>query len=124
MIQLKLALAALIPLACPRPLVAPQDEAAIERYSDLGQSALAAGRYAEAEKAFEQLRYLEPNIPEVHANLGLIYFQQRKFEQAVPALRQALKLKPSLTKSDNLLAMSLSEIGHYSEAVSGLEKCL
>jgi Tfp pilus assembly protein PilF len=35
-----------------------------------------------------------------------------------------LKLKPALTKTDNLLAMSLSELGRYSEAVPGLEKCL
>jgi len=95
-----------------------------ERIAEVGQSALAAGKYAEAEKAFEQLRKLEPNIAEVYANLGLIYFQQRKFEEAVPTLRQALKLKPTLAKSDNLLAMSLSEIGRYNEAVAGLDKCL
>lgn len=101
-----------------------QDNDSAERIAEVGQSALAAGKYSEAEKAFEQLRKLEPNIAEVHANLGLIYFQERKFEEAVPTLRQALKLKPTLVKSDNLLAMSLSEIGHYSEAVPGLDKCL
>jgi len=103
---------------------AAQDSDEIERYAEQGQSALAAERYADAERAFEKLRQLEPGMAEVHANLGLIYFEERKFEQAVPALRQALKLKPSLTKSDNLLAMSLSEIGRYSEAAPGLEKCL
>ena len=101
-----------------------QSNDSVEHYAEEGQSALAAGRYADAEKAFEKLRQLEPTMAEVHANLGLIYFQERKFEQAIPALRQALKLKPGLTKSDNLLAMSLSEIGHYSEAAPGLDKCL
>lgn len=101
-----------------------QQSDSAERLADVGQEALAAGKYAEAEKAFEQLRKLEPGIAEVHANLGLIYFQERKFEEAVPTLRQALRLKPTLTKSENLLAMSLSEIGHYSEAVPGLDKCL
>jgi tetratricopeptide (TPR) repeat protein len=96
----------------------------VERYAEEGQTALAAGRYTEAEKAFEKLRQLEPGMAEVHANLGLIYFEERKFEEAIPALRRALKLKPTLGKSDNLLAMSLSEIGHYDEAVPGLEKCL
>jgi len=101
-----------------------QSNDSVEHYAEEGQSALAAGRYADAEKAFEKLRQLEPTMAEVHANLGLIYFQERKFEQAVATLRQALKLKPGLDKTDNLLAMSLSEIGHYSEAVPGLEKCL
>lgn len=100
-----------------------QDNDSVERYANEGQAALAAGRYQEAEKAFEKLKQLEPGIAEVHANLGLIYFEERKFQEAVPALRQALKLKPSLTKTDNLLAMSLSELGHYAEALPGLEKC-
>jgi tetratricopeptide (TPR) repeat protein len=115
--------ALLVALVFP-PLAAFGQDTSVERYAEEGESALAAGRYADAEKVFEKLRELEPGMAEVHANLGLIYFQERKFEQAVPTLRQALKLKPTLTKSDNLLAMSLSEIGHYSEAVPGLEKCL
>ena len=104
--------------------VLPQapDTSVVERYSDEAQRALADGRYPEAEAAFEKLRALEPQVAEIHANLGLIYFEERKFEQAVAALRQALKLKPNLAKTDSLLAMSLSELGHYSEALPGLEK--
>src|SRR5439155_23955009 len=51
-----------------------------------------------------------------------IYFQERKFDKAVPALRQAIKLNPRLVKSATLLAISLSELGRYSEALPGLEK--
>jgi tetratricopeptide (TPR) repeat protein len=94
----------------------------IGQYSDEGRRALAEGRYSDAEIAFEKLRQLEPNVAEVHANLGAIYFQERKFQQAVPALRQALKLKPGLARSQTLLALSLSETGHYEEAAAGLEK--
>ena len=115
---------ALLLACCCLPLAANAQQDDAEPVAEAGQSALAAGKYAEAEKAFEQLRKLEPTVAEVHANLGLIYFQERKFEQAVPALRQALKLKPTLAKSDNLLSMSLSEIGRYNEAVPGLDKCL
>jgi tetratricopeptide (TPR) repeat protein len=103
--------------------VAAQSSDDVERYAEQGQRALAQEHYAEAEKAFEKLRELQPAVAEIHANLGLIYFQERRFDQAILALRQALKLKPNLAKSDNLLAMSLSELGRYSEAVPGLEKC-
>jgi tetratricopeptide (TPR) repeat protein len=99
-----------------------QSADAVEKYSEQGQRALAQGNYAEAESAFEKLRELEPGVAEIHANLGLIYFQEKKFEQAVPALRQALKLKPTLPKTGTLLAMALSELGRYSEALPGLEK--
>jgi tetratricopeptide (TPR) repeat protein len=108
-----------ISLSFLAPAVIGQDST-VQRYSDAGQSALAAGYYVGAERAYEKLRDLEPGIAEVHANLGLIYFEGKKFDQAVPALRQALRLKPSLVKSESLLAMSLSELGRYSEA--GLEK--
>jgi Flp pilus assembly protein TadD len=92
-------------LAFPLSMAVGQDS--VERYAEEGQTALAAGRYADAEKAFEKLRQLEPGTAEIHANLGLIYFEEHKFEQAVPALREALKIKPALSKSDSLLAMSL-----------------
>jgi tetratricopeptide (TPR) repeat protein len=95
---------------------------AVERYSEQAQRALAEGHYPAAEQAFEKLRDLEPGVAEVHANLGLIYFQEGKFEQAVPALRQALTLKPGLAKTESVLAMSLSELGHYKDALPGLEK--
>jgi hypothetical protein len=40
-----------------------------EKYAE-GQTALAAGRYEEAQRAYEKLRELEPRVAEVHANLG------------------------------------------------------
>jgi len=104
--------------------VAQSPDDAIQHYADQGQRALADGNYSEAERNFEKLRELQPGMAEVHANLGLIYFEERKFDQALPALRQALKLKPTLVKSESLLAMSLAEIGDYGQAAPGLEKCL
>jgi tetratricopeptide (TPR) repeat protein len=87
-----------------------------------GERALAGGRYAEAQQAYERLRILEPQRAEVHARLGLIYFQQGKFADAIPVLRRALALKPGLPNLDALLAMSLSEIGRHQEAVPALEQ--
>jgi tetratricopeptide (TPR) repeat protein len=101
---------------------AQASDAVLQRYYQEGEAALAAGRYADAEQAYEKLRQLSPETAEVHAKLGVIYFQEKKFAEAVPALRQALKLKPTLPNTDTLLAMSLSELGRYSEALPGLEK--
>ena len=96
--------------------------ASVEKYYEEGQRALARGQFQEAEKVFEKLRELSPGVAEVYANLGLIYFNEKKFQAAVPTLRQALKLKPSLTKTETLLAISLSELGHYREALPVLER--
>lgn len=92
------------------------------KYSSGGQEAMAAGKYAEAEADYVKLAALAPSIAEVHATLGVIYFQQGKFERAVTELRRALALKPNIPKADGLLAMSLSELGRYREALPGLEK--
>jgi tetratricopeptide (TPR) repeat protein len=96
--------------------------AALQQYAAEGERALAAGRYAEAQKAYETLRQLSPSTAEVHARLGLIYFQEGKFTDAVPALREAIRLKPGLPKVSALLGMSLSELGRYDEALPEVTK--
>ncbi len=110
-------------LALASPVLAqPTGTPAIERYAEQGQKALAEGRWAEAARAYEKLRELSPETAEVHAQLGMIYFQLHDFSRAVPPLRKALKLKPGLPGADVLLAMCLSELGQYEEALPGLRK--
>jgi tetratricopeptide (TPR) repeat protein len=94
----------------------------LERQAAEGQKALAERRWVDAARAYEKLRELSPETPEVHAQLGMIYFQQHDFARAVPTLRQALKLKPGLPNVDVLLAMCLSELGQYREALPALRK--
>jgi tetratricopeptide (TPR) repeat protein len=94
----------------------------IQRYAEAGKHALATGQFVEAEKNYEALQKLDPSIAEVHATLGLIYFKERKFDQAVVEIRQAQTLKPSLSQLSTLLALSLAELGHYDEALPNLEK--
>ena len=116
---------ALLVFVCLVPLSASAqsgDAAAFQRRFQEAEHALAEGRYEDAVKIYEQLRAADQSVAEVHGRLGLVYFQEGKFEQAVPALRQALKLKPSLPNTDILLAMSLSELGEYKEALDGLER--
>lgn len=99
----------------------PADRTA--QFAEQGQAALAAGHLEEAQRDFEQLRTLQPNVAEVHAILGRIYYQQRKFNLAVVELQTALKLKPSLPKAHTLLAISFAEMTEYRRALPGLEDC-
>ena len=103
-------------------LAAQEEQSRVQELFQEGQRALAAADYGKAQEKFERLAKLDPALAEIHANLGLIYFQQRKFDQAVSELRKTLQLKPSLTNSSYILAMSLSELGHFAEALPGLEK--
>lgn len=101
---------------------AQADPAQIQSLYKDGERALAEGRYAAAEQAYARMRELQPAVAEVHARLGLIYFQQGRFADAVAPLQRALQLKPALPNVGALLAMSLSEVGRHEEAVAGLEK--
>jgi tetratricopeptide (TPR) repeat protein len=98
------------------------DAGVLRQHASEGERALAEGRYADAQSAYETLRQLSPATAEVHARLGLIYFQQSKFADAVVSLREAIRLKQDLPKVDALLGMSLSELGRYDEAVKPLTK--
>jgi tetratricopeptide (TPR) repeat protein len=77
---------------------------------------------SDAAAAYEKLRELSPGTAEIHVRLGLIYFQQGNFTQAVSTLQQAMKLKPALPNIDLLLVMSLNELGRFEEALPGLQK--
>ncbi len=102
--------------------VAQSNSITAEQYSEEGQKALIAGKYDEAQHAYEKLRDLEPGIAEVHANLGLIYFHERLLEKAVASCRRALAIKPTLDATRALLAISLTELGRYGDGLPGLEK--
>jgi predicted Zn-dependent protease len=89
--------------------------------TDQAQQAMAAGRFDTAEAAFLELTKLEPNVAELYANLGAVYFQEGKLDAAMDTLRHALRLKPTLTRVKTLLAICLAESGHSAEALPGLE---
>jgi tetratricopeptide (TPR) repeat protein len=98
------------------------DRAVIERYYQEAQRALAEKRLDVAVKAYESLTRVDPNTAENYAQLGLVRYMQGSFAAAVSAFRRALQLKPTLPQVDVLLAICLSELGHYAEAEPGLVK--
>jgi predicted Zn-dependent protease len=113
-------------LSVTAPLRAQSNGAAQFREEQLaqqGRQSLASGRLDQAEAAFAELAKLQPNVAEVYANLGAVYFQEGKLDAAIDALRHALRLKPALTNAKTLLAICLTESGHSAEALPGLEAC-
>ena len=106
------------------PVRAQSNSAAQSREEILtqqGRQSLASGRLDQAEAAFAELAKLEPDVAEIHANLGAVYFQEGNLDEAIDSLRRALRLKPSLVRAKTLLAICLAESGHSAEALPGLE---
>ena len=86
------------------------------------EAAFAAKRYAEAASAYAGLATALPQIAELHAKLGLSHFFDRNCDRSAPAFQRALELRPDLKAARVLLAICLSELGRYREALPGLEE--
>ena len=87
-----------------------------------GQQAMAQGRMLDAKASFEKLAHMEPSVAEVHATLAAICFSLKDYEEAVSEVERAQKLKPGLPRLDNLLGLSLAELGRFEEALPKLER--
>ena len=97
------------------------DEETIKRYSHQAEQALARKDLDAAGSALERLARLTPNVPEVYANLGTVYYTQGRYAQAAEALERALKLNPEIPNVPLILAICYAELGRAKEAVPILE---
>lgn len=97
------------------------DEAQLLRFR-AAEAAFAEQRYGEAADGYEQLAHVLPQYPELHAKLGLSRFFNRQCEQSAPAFQKALELRPDIKAARVLLAICLSELGRFGEALPGLEE--
>ena len=113
-------LLALLSLTCGAA-TAQSDEAAIRRYSQEAQQAMAAKDLVAAAGALEKLARLTPESAEVHANLGMVYYTEGRYSDAAAAFRKAVELKPGIPNGKLMLALSEAEIGRWKQAQPELE---
>src|SRR5271168_1663233 len=71
---------------------------------------------------FKALVALEPNNVDARGNLGVLLFFQGAYADAIPQLRAALKLQPSLWKIQALLGMAEKRTGDVKNALVDLNK--
>jgi Tfp pilus assembly protein PilF len=70
---------------------------------------------------FQAIVALEPKNVDARANLGVLLFFQGKYSDAIPQLREALKLNPNLPKIQALLGIGENRTGNLSAARRDLE---
>jgi tetratricopeptide (TPR) repeat protein len=86
------------------------------------QQAQAANNYAAAEKAYRQAVRIEPNMPELWANLGLMQQEAGEIASAIPSFQQANHLNPSLYVPNLFLGNDYLHTGKAPEAIALLTK--
>lgn len=94
----------------------------LESLVDEAQQAQAAHDYAAAEKAYKQALRIEPSMPELWANLGLMQQEAGDIASAVPSFQQANHLNPSLYVPNLFLGNDYVRTGKAPEAISFLTK--
>ncbi|HEV2730676.1 MAG TPA: tetratricopeptide repeat protein, partial [Terriglobales bacterium] len=80
------------------------------------------GRHAEAIAAIKKARELDPLSPRISANVGLILYFARQYDQAIEELQNALELDPGNAAAYFYLGMTFSQKGEHQEAIAALEK--
>jgi len=107
------------------PAILPAHSAQSESLDELYQQAIAAqaaGNLKAATQKYLRIVALRPDVAEVHANLGRLYFQQQQSEDAERCLKKAIKLKPNLAGPYFFLGVLAFNDRRYKEASSYLRK--
>ena len=92
-----------------------EDEAA--RYSQEATAAMQAKNWPAAAKALRKLEQIAPEVAEVHANLGLVYYSQNKVAEAAAELERALRINPEIPNAPVLLGLCKAELGQEDDAI-------
>lgn len=81
-----------------------------------------AGRLDEAAAIFRELAAGNPDIPEVHFNLGTIYSRQERWAEAEAEFQKTLELQPDNTQAAQSLSGVYESLDRLDDAVAVLEK--
>jgi Tfp pilus assembly protein PilF len=96
----------------------------IESHSHQAQEFLKENRPDLAIPEFRAIVALDPNNVDARGNLGVLLFFQAAYADAIPELRAALRLRPTLSKIQALLGMAEARTGSSKSALADLEKAL
>ena len=86
-----------------------------------GQADILSEHWPEAAEEFDAELALVPTDPDAKFNLGFVYLQQSKIDDAVGLFRQVLVLHPDHAKSQYELGKILLDRGQIKEAIDHLE---
>ena len=99
-----------------------QPHASFESLLVSAQTAQARSDFQSAAQFYAQAAQLHPEIAELNANLGLMYYQTGKDAEAIDALLRAHRLKPALFVPNMFLGLEYVKLKRFKEAVPYLQR--
>jgi tetratricopeptide (TPR) repeat protein len=103
-------------------LLLAQQPDAFESLLASAQQAQARGDFESAAEFYKKAIGIHPQIPELQANLGLMYYQTRKDQPAVEAFNQAIRLKPGLFAPNLFLGLEYVRLKRFNEAIRYMKR--
>jgi Flp pilus assembly protein TadD len=97
---------------------------AAKRSYNAGLNAIRAGDLKTAHKILLGMTRTFPNLAGPHANLGIVYYEQGKAEQAEAAFKRALELNDKRPEIYNRLGILYRSQGRFAEARQAYERAL
>ncbi len=84
----------------------------------LGVIGRALGQFDDAERSMKLALSLDPLNPDIHTELGNIYFRTGRFGKALEQHRRALKISPYIGFGHHQVADDLLALGHHEAALA------
>jgi tetratricopeptide (TPR) repeat protein len=105
-------------------VAAPQQPDQFESLLASAQQAQARSDFASAAEFYRKAVGIHPEIPELKANLGLMYYQLGQDPQAIDAFSQAIRLKPELFVPNLFLGLDYVKLKRFKQAIPYLKRAL
>lgn len=96
----------------------------LEAHFLLSQIEAAHGNLAEAIVAAKNSALLAPDNPGIFFQLGLLYYNAKRYQDAITALEQAIILVPEYSNAKYFLGLTLEKVGRRDEAIGLFEDIL
>ncbi len=104
------------------PQSTPGKQRQIESHARQAQEFLKANRPDQASGEFKAILALDPDNVEAHANLGVLLTFRGAYDRAIPELRRAFELRPTLWNIQSLLGICERRTGQVSAARADLQE--
>lgn len=81
------------------------------------------GEFSLAEKSFEHARDIQPSAASFH-NLGLVYFEMKKYKKSLAMFEKAIKLDGDLASRHIAYAKVLEKLHRSDDVIAALERAV
>ncbi|MGO3049322.1 hypothetical protein CD110_11345 [Staphylococcus casei] len=94
-----------------------QNPQEVENYINAGILIAEAGEVANAEKFFQKAITLDPHNGAIYYNLGNVYYNENRFNEAIKLYQQALKYNVDQVDTNYMIGMSFNQLEAFKEAL-------